>query len=67
MPDSISDYNYSTFTTSEARGKTGAFAAGVHAGQEAPDFDLVTLEGEHVTLSQFRGQRYVVLEYGAIT
>ena len=66
--DTVSEYNYSTFTTSEARGKTRAFQTlPLHAGDEAPDFDLVTPEGEHVTLSQFRGQKHVLLEFGAIT
>ena len=61
------DYNYSTFTTSEARGKTKLFANGLHAGDEAPDFELPTLDGEIVRLSQFRGEKHVVLEFGAIT
>lgn len=64
---SVAEYNYSTFTTSEARGKTKQFANGLHAGDEAPDFDMPTLEGERVRLSQFRGEKYVVLEFGAIT
>jgi peroxiredoxin len=61
------DYNYTTFTTSEARGKTKQFANGLHAGDEAPDFELPSLDGERVRLSQFRGQKHVVLEFGAIT
>ena len=67
MPDGLDEYNYTTFTTSEARGKTKVFANAVRAGDEAPDFDLPTLEGERVRLSQFRGEKYVVLEFGAIT
>ena len=67
MPeDLIAEYNYSTFTTSEARGKTKVFANAVRAGEEAPDFDLPTLDGR-VKLSQFRGEKYVVLQFGAIT
>jgi peroxiredoxin len=65
--DPIADYNYSTFTTSEARGKTKAFANAIHAGDEAPDFDLPSLAGGRVKLSQFRGEKYVVLQFGAIT
>jgi peroxiredoxin len=61
------EYNYKTFTSSEARGKTKSFINVLHAGEEAPDFDLVTPEGEHVSLSQFRGQKNVLLEFGAIT
>jgi len=67
MAVSIDEYNYSTFTTSEARGKTKVFANVVHAGEEAPDFELPTLDGEMVKLSQFKGEKYVVLEFGAIT
>ena len=63
----VSEYNYKTFTSSEARGKTKVFANILHAGDEAPDFNLITPEGEHVTLSQFRGQKHVLLEFGAIT
>jgi len=61
------EYNYATFTSSEARGKTKAFINVLHAGDEAPDFELRTLEGEIVTLSQYRGQKHVLLEFGAIT
>jgi peroxiredoxin len=63
----ISEYNYSTFTSSEARGKTKLFASILHAGDEAPDFELRTPEGEVVSLSQFRRQKHVLLEFGAIT
>lgn len=67
MTATVDEYNYSTFTTSEARGKTKVFASVVHAGEEAPDFQLPTLDGEMVRLSQFLGEKYVVLEFGAIT
>ncbi len=40
MAESRDDYNYTTFTTSEARGKTRMFANSLHTGEEAPDFDL---------------------------
>lgn len=63
----IDDYNYSTFTSSEARGKTRAFIGVLHAGDAAPDFELRTPEGEVVKLSDFRGRKHVVLEFGAIT
>ena len=35
----------------------------VSAGQPAPDFTLKSIEGKSVTLSQFRGQRKVVLSF----
>jgi peroxiredoxin len=63
----VSEYNYTTFTSSEARGKTKLFQSLLHAGDEAPDFELRTPEGEVVTLAQFRGQKHVLLEFGAIT
>jgi peroxiredoxin len=67
MTTVAADYNYSTFTSSEARGKTKAFINVLHAGDEAPDFELRTPEGEVVRLSDFRGQKHVLLEFGAIT
>jgi peroxiredoxin len=67
MAESVDQYNYATFTTSEARGKTRVFANVVHAGEQAPDFDLPTLDGNRIRLSQFQGEKYVVLEFGAVT
>ena len=32
-------------------------------GQEAPDFDLAATGGERITLSQYRGQKHVVLAF----
>lgn len=63
----ISAYNYDTFARSESAGKTGEFKAQLRAGDEAPDFELRTLEDERVRLSQFRGQKHVLLEFGSIT
>ncbi len=61
------EYNYETFTSSESRGKTAAFTHIVHAGDEAPDFDLPTVDGDRIRLSSFRGKKHVLLEFGAIT
>ncbi len=63
----VDDYNYTTFTTSEARGKSSAFKAIARVGEEAPEFSLPTPEGEYVRLSEFRGQKHVLLEFGSIT
>ncbi len=63
----VDAYNYSTFTTSEARGRTRQFAEILRAGDEAPDFELPTPEGERVRLSSFRGEKHVLLEFGSIT
>ena len=63
----LDDYNYTTFTPSEARGKSSAFKTIARVGEEAPDFSLPTPEGQHVRLSEFRGQKHVLLEFGSIT
>ena len=63
----VEEYNYSTFTTSEARGKTRVFAEILHAGDEAPDFEMATPDGGTVRLSDFRGKKHVLLEFGSIT
>ncbi|MBI2174104.1 MAG: redoxin domain-containing protein [Candidatus Omnitrophica bacterium] len=36
-------------------------------GAPAPDFALTDLNGEKVSLSDFRGRKHVVLEFGNIT
>lgn len=35
----------------------------VHVGQRAPDFTLPSLGGQRVSLSDYRGQRYVILSF----
>lgn len=60
-------YNYTHFSRSESGGHSGAFKGTLRAGDEAPDFELPTVDGEHVQLAQFRGQQHVVLEFGSIT
>lgn len=60
-------YNYESFSRSESRGKTVEFMDSLHAGDEAPDFELPTLDGDRVRLSSFRGSKHVLLEFGSIT
>lgn len=67
MAVDVSAYNYTTFTRSEGAGRTNEFKAQLRAGDEAPDFELPTLEGERVRLSQLRGRSHVLLEFGSIT
>ena len=35
----------------------------IDVGQSAPDFTLPAHNGENVTLSQYRGQKHVVLSF----
>jgi peroxiredoxin len=60
-------YNYESFTRSESAGKSSEFKNSLRAGDEAPDFELTTLEGEKVRLAEFRGKKHVLLEFGSIT
>jgi hypothetical protein len=62
-----SDYNYSSFSVSESSGKSTEFKSALRAGDLAPDFELPTPQGERVRLSQFRGAKHVLLEFGSIT
>lgn len=39
----------------------------VEVGQEAPDFTLRSHLGEDVTLSQYRGQKHVVLSFHVLS
>ena len=63
----LSEYNYKAFTRSESAGKSGDFKNYIRAGEEAPDFELATIEEERVRLSKFRGAKHVLLEFGSIT
>ncbi len=36
-------------------------------GHQAPDFTLTDLDGNAISLSEFRGRKHVVLEFGNIT
>ena len=60
-------YNYDTFTRSEGAGRTDDFKNQLRAGDDAPDFELPTPEGEIIQLSSFRGRKHVLLEFGSIT
>jgi AhpC/TSA family len=63
----VETYNYESFSRSESAGKSTEFKSSLRAGEEAPDFELPTLEGERVRLSDFRGKKHVLLEFGSIT
>jgi len=63
----IDAYNYESFSRSESAGKSNEFKGSLRAGEEAPDFELPTLDGDRVRLSAFRGKKHVLLEFGSIT
>ena len=65
--NAVETYNYETFSRSESAGKSAEFKNSLRAGDEAPDFDLPTPEGDRVRLSGFRGSKHVLLEFGSIT
>ena len=67
LPNVIETYNCESFSRSESTGKANEFKNSLRAGEEAPDFELPTLEGERVRLSNFRGSKHVLLEFGSIT
>jgi peroxiredoxin len=60
-------YNYESFSRSESAGKSNEFKNSLRAGDEAPDFELPTLQADRVRLSNFRGGKHVLLEFGSIT
>ena len=67
LQNQLDEYNYKAFTRSESAIKSDEFTNSIRAGEEAPDFELATLEGERIRLSQFRGAKHVLLEFGSIT
>jgi hypothetical protein len=63
----VETYNYESFSRSESAGKSNEFRSFLRAGEEAPDFELPTLDGGRVRLSALHGKRHVLLEFGSIT
>jgi len=63
-----SDYNYSHFTKELlAKDLAGDGFRGPEPGDRAPDFELRSLEGDVFRLSDFRGEKNVVLTFGSAT
>src|SRR5207248_863534 len=63
-----SDYNYSNFTKELlAKDLAGDGFRGPEPGDRAPDFELRSLEGDVFRLSDFRGEKNVVLTFGSAT
>lgn len=70
IPDTrniVDAYNYESFTRSESAGKSNEFKSSLRASEDAPDFELPTVDGDRVRLSAFRGKKHVLLEFGSIT
>jgi peroxiredoxin len=59
-----SQYNYSRFRPDLM---VERFEGGPKPSDMAPDFTALTLDGEKVRLSDFRGQRHLVLQFGSVT
>lgn len=59
------EYNYETWPGRSVR-QGELFKQIAHAGQQAIDFTLPSIDGDTVTLSELRGKP-VVIEFGSIT
>ena len=59
-------YNYGTFRRHMMQ-EDMHFRGGPEPGQLAPEVDLPTVSGGRFRLSEYRGQRPVLLEFGSIT
>jgi hypothetical protein len=59
-------YNYDTFRRHMMQ-EDMHFRGGPEPGQVAPDVDLPTVARDRFRLSEHRGQRPVLLEFGSIT
>lgn len=67
MEQKATDYNYRTFDRSQSGGTAAEFTTHLRAGEEAPDFELETPDGESIKLSGYRAKKHVLLEFGSIT
>ncbi len=65
----LSGYNYDRFSkTTLAKDLAGTkFGSAPGPGDKAPDFELRTVDGEKIKLSDFRGEMNVVLTFGSAT
>lgn len=67
----MSGYNYEHFDayveSGEDEREFGAFPNMLHAGERAPDGELLALDGARTRLSDLWRRRGVVLEFGSFT
>jgi peroxiredoxin len=62
-------YNYESFSGQDLlkhAARTG-FRSGPRPGQRAPDFELRSLDGKKIRLSDFEGEKNVVITFGSAT
>ena len=65
----MKNYNYESFSGHDLlkeAARTG-FRGGPRPGEKSPDFQLRSLEGEKIRLSDFQGKQNVVLTFGSAT
>jgi Ca2+-binding EF-hand superfamily protein len=68
MPPQMRKMMVATLTNGLIAGELGSILEGPRIGDQAPDFTLKTQDGQQtITLSQFRGQKPVVLVFGSFT
>ena len=61
-------YNYRSFDREQLRKELNPKRmSGPEAGEKAPDFEVPSLEGEKVRLSDYAGQKNVLLTFGSAT
>ncbi|HEV2117487.1 MAG TPA: redoxin domain-containing protein [Terriglobales bacterium] len=61
-------YNYRRFSREQLQQELATKQiSGPKAGEKAPDFDLASLEGEKIRLSDYAGEKNVVLTFGSAT
>ncbi|MCA1573710.1 MAG: redoxin domain-containing protein [Acidobacteria bacterium] len=59
-------YNYDTFRRHMVK-EDMHFPGGPEPGQLAPDFNLPTVDGGRFRLSDHRGKRPVLIQFGSVT
>ncbi|HEY6350116.1 MAG TPA: redoxin domain-containing protein [Candidatus Angelobacter sp.] len=63
----FSTYNYEHFNREVLEGVGQGGFPGPEPGQWAPDFKATTLDGQSIRLSEYRGQKNVLLVFGSAT
>jgi len=61
----MDSYNYASYGQCDVGAPEFRDVAKV--GSQAPNFSLSDLDGNHVSLSSFKGKKHVLLEFGSIT